>query len=164
VGLKNSLWNRIRGWLPTDFKPLQAKQTGRRSSFRLDRTNVGLLTVFTVSLLNAATQFLYDNAVCSLFIWFSCIVGFSLLLNILATKNVQVNIKLMLTAWFTVLSMGGVVVNVYLFSVPASFLTRVFSVTLFAVVHVPFIIALTANFADKKVLSKKTLDWFSPRS
>ncbi len=158
-----ALQNRIRGWLPTDFKPVQAKQTGRRSSFRLDRTNVGLLSVFTISLINAATQFLYGNAVYSLFIWFGCIVGFSLLLNIASARDMQLNIKLMLAAWFLVLSLGGVLVNVYLFYVPASLFTRVFAISVFVIVHVPYLIAVTAYFVGKRDLSGKLMEWFSSK-
>jgi hypothetical protein len=151
---------KLRGWFPADFKPVQAKESRQRSIFRLDRTNIGFISALAISIFMSVNHFLLGDAIYALFVWFACIVGFSLLLNFLAAKDAQLNTKLMLVAWFIVLSLGGTLVNVYLFLVPTSFFTQVFSLTLFAIFHVPFIVGLTAYFVGKKEVYGKILSWF----
>ena len=162
--IKKSLDNRIRGWLPTEFKALQAQKKKHRTSFRLGRTNVGIVLALAVSILSAISQFSAGNAIFVLFLWFTCVVGFSLVLNVLASRNTRLSMKLLLGAWFLVLSLGGALVNVYLFTVPAGSLVRTFSAVVFIAVHVPYIVALSAYFVGKKELSGKLMGWFNSRS
>lgn len=158
------LENRIRGWLPTEFKSLRVEEKKHRNIFRLDRANVGIVIALAVSILSAISQFLGGNAIFVLFLWFACVVGFSLLLNVLTSRNTRLSMKLLLGAWFLVLSLGGALVNVYLFTVPAGLLVRIFSVVVFVAVHVPYIVAMTAYFVGNKELSGKLLGWFNSRN
>ena len=162
--LKSYLENRIRGWLPTEFKSLQVEEKKHRNIFRLDRASVGIVIALAVSMLSAVSQFLGGNAIFVLFLWFACVVGFGLVLNVLASRNTQMSMKLLLGAWFLVLSLGGALVNVYLFTVPAGLLVRTFSAVVFIAVHVPYIVAVTAYFVGKKELSGKLMGWFNSRS
>ncbi len=162
--IKKSLENRIRGWLPTEFKSLQVEKKKHRNIFHLDRANIGIVIALAVSIFSAISQFLGGNAISVLFLWFASVVGFSLVLNILTTRDTRLSMKLLLGAWFLVLSLGGALVNIYIFTVPASLLVRTFSAVVLIAVHVPYIVALTAYFVGKKELSGKLMGWFSSKS
>jgi hypothetical protein len=131
-----TLENRIRGWFPADFKPVQAKESRRPNSFRFDRANTGLVLIFALSVFSTVTQLEIGNDIYLVYAWFACIAGLGFMFNILAAKDIRLNMKLMLAAWFLVLSLGGAMVNVYLFLASAVFLTRVFSLAMFVLFHV----------------------------
>ncbi|XHH10403.1 MAG: hypothetical protein ACFCUE_07180 [Candidatus Bathyarchaeia archaeon] len=159
---KHRLGSRVRGWFPVDFKPSQAKENSH-PNFKMDRTTTGLVLVLVTSVIMTVTQFQRSNALFALFSWFICVVGLGLLLNVLTALNFRLNMKFMLAAWFAVLSVGGAFVNIYLFSVPVAGITRVFSVSVLAVLHVPYLAALIAYFVGKKEFSSKLMDWLNAR-
>jgi hypothetical protein len=109
-------------------------------------------------------QFLEGNATGALFLWFSCIIGLSLALDILVLRGRELNEKFVAGSLLVVTSLGGILANLYIFSMPTSFFTRVFSLSVLALFHVPLLIALIAYVWGKKELSKKLIGWFSSRS
>jgi Na+/H+ antiporter NhaC len=71
------------------------------------------------------------------------------------------NPKLVVALLLAVISLGGILTTVYVFSVPSSFLLRAVVVGLLAAVHVPLLFAVAAYVYGKKDLSKKLLGWLA---
>jgi hypothetical protein len=88
-----ALQNRINGWFPADFKPVQAKETRRTSNFRFDRANTGLVLIFALSVFSTLTQFQLGNDIYLVYAWFACIAGLGLMLSILAAREIRLNMK-----------------------------------------------------------------------
>jgi peptidoglycan/LPS O-acetylase OafA/YrhL len=109
-------------------------------------------------------EFSEGNAMGALFLWLSCVIGLSLTLDVLTSHNRELNEKLMAGALFVVISIGGILANLYIFSMPTSFFGRVFSLSVFVLIHVPLLIALIAHIWGKQELSRKLIGWFSSRS
>jgi len=98
------------------------------------------------------------DAVGILFLWLSCILGLSLALDILTWRGRELNVKLVVTSWVVVTSLGGVLTNVCIFSMPTSFGARMLSLSVLILVHVPILFALVAYLVGKRKLSKKLVN------
>ncbi len=66
--------------------------------------------------------------------------------------------KLMVGSWLTVTSGGGILTNLYIFSVPASLEARIFSLSVLVLVHLPVMVALLAYLKGRKELSKRLIN------
>jgi phosphatidylserine synthase len=166
MNLKKYLDNRIRGWLPKEpnlpsFPTTTSRKNEHRHKIKLPIGTVLLLSLF---MLMSVAQFFEGNATGALFLWFSCILGLSLALDILVSRGKELNEKFVAGLLLTVISLGGILANLYIFSMPTSFFTRVFSLSVLALVHVPLLFAVIAYVWGKKELSKKLIGWFSSRS
>jgi hypothetical protein len=163
---KQSLESRIRGWLPKETNSIKlhkTKQTNHLESLK-NKSTVGMTLLLCTSVMISATQFLEGAAIFVLFIWFSIVVAFSLALDILTLRGKELNMKLLLVSWLSVLSLGGVLANVYVFSVAASFPTRVFSISILAIIHAPLLIAVFAFLHGRRELSRKLMGGFASKS
>ncbi len=99
------------------------------------------------------------DAIGIFFLWLSCIFGLYLSLEILTWRGRQLNMKLVASSWLIVTSAGGILTNVYIFSVPASFVARILSLLMLILVHVPILFALIAYLVGKRRLSKKLVNF-----
>jgi uncharacterized membrane protein YesL len=157
---KISIEQRIRGWFPTD--PNLSSFPAKNIVIKTKLPKGGLLFC-SLFMLISISYFLEGNATGAPFLWISCILGVSLALDILVSRGKELNMKLVMGLILTVISLGGVLVNLYVFSVPSSFLTRALSLLTLALVHVPLLFAVIAYVWGKKELSKKLIGWFSLR-
>jgi len=98
------------------------------------------------------------DAVGILFLWLSCILGLSLALDILTWRGRELNEKLVVSSWLVVTSLGGILINVCIFSMPTSFVARILSLSVLILVHVPILFALVAYLVGKRKLSKKLVN------
>jgi len=94
-----------------------------------------------------------------LFLWLSCILGLSLALDILTWRGRELNEKLVVSSWLVVTSLGGILTNVHIFSMPTSFGARILSFSVLILVHVPIAFALIAYLVGNKKLSKKLINF-----
>jgi peptidoglycan/LPS O-acetylase OafA/YrhL len=161
-----SLRKRIRGWLPKEPSlPSFPKSTSRKNEHsRKIKLPIGTVLLLSLFMLMSVAQFFEGNATGALFLWFSCILGLYLALDILVSRGKELNEKFVAGLWLAVTILGGTLANLYIFSVPTSFFTRVFSLSVFVIVHVPLLVAVIAYVWGKKDLSKKLIGWFSSRS
>ncbi len=67
--------------------------------------------------------------------------------------------KLVASSWLVVTSVGGILTNLYIFSVPASLGARIFSLSVLVLVHLPILVALLAYLKGRKELSKKLVNF-----
>jgi peptidoglycan/LPS O-acetylase OafA/YrhL len=118
---------------------------------------------FSLFLILTATQFFEGNTAGAVWLWFSCILGLSLGLDVLVSRGKELNEKFVAGSLLAVISLGGILANLYIFSVPAAFFTRFFSLLVLVLVHVPLLFAAMAYVRSKKELSKKLIDWYSSR-
>jgi len=95
------------------------------------------------------------DAIGALFVWWSSIIGLSLVLDTLVSLGRKLNEKLAATSMLFVTIMGGILANAYIFSTPTSVGAKIFSVSTLILVHVPFLVALIAYFMGKRKFSKK---------
>jgi peptidoglycan/LPS O-acetylase OafA/YrhL len=166
MNLKKYLEKRIHGWLPKEpnlssFPTATSRKNEHSHKIKLPIGTVLLLSLFMLMFI---AQFFEGNATGALFLWFSCILGLSLALDILMARGKELNEKFVAGLWLLVTSLGGIVANLYIFSMTKSFFTRIFSLSVLALLHVPFLIALIAYVRGKKELSKKLINWFSSGS
>jgi peptidoglycan/LPS O-acetylase OafA/YrhL len=162
---KKYLENRIHGWLPKEPKlpsfPAKANHTNQlRRRIKLE---IGLMMFFSFNVVMCVAEFLEGNAAGALFFWLSCMLGFYLAMDVLVARGKEFNEKSVAGSLLAVISFGGILANVYVFSAPTSLFTRVFSLLLLVAVHVPLLFAVIAYVHGKKELSKKLIGWFSSR-
>jgi len=166
MNLKKYLENRIRGWLPKEpnvssFPTATSRKNEHGHKIKLP---IGMVLLLSLFMLMSVAQFLEGNATGALFLWFSCVLGLSLALDILVSRGKELNEKFVAGLLLGVISLGGILANLYIFSMPTSFFTRVFSLLVLVLVHVPLLFAVIAYVWGKKELSKKLIGWFSSRS
>jgi len=94
-----------------------------------------------------------------LFAWASSIIGLSLVFDILVSWGKELNQKLVIAPILIVTVVGGILANVYIFSMPSNVVLKIFSLSLFALVNVPVLFALIAYLKGKTELSKKLLNF-----
>ena len=166
MNLKKYLENRIRGWLPKEppLSSLHRATNRNHEQSRKIKLPIGTVVVLSSLLLISIAQFFEGNAMGALFLWLSCILGLSLALVILVSRGKELNEKVVAGLWLLVTGLGGILANLYIFSMPTSFFMRVFSLSVLALLHVPLLIALIAYVRGKKELSKKLIGWFSSGS
>jgi hypothetical protein len=160
------LEKRIRGWLPKEpnlpsFPTATSRKNEQSSKIKLPIGRILFLSLFIVM---SIAQFLEGNATGALFLWLSCILGLSLALDILVLRGRELNEKFVAGSLLMAISLGGTLANLYIFSMSTSFFTRVFSLSVLALLHVPLLIALIAYVRGKQELSRKLIGWFSSRS
>jgi hypothetical protein len=162
---KKYLENRIRGWLPKEpdlpsFPTATSRKNEQGHKIKLPIGRVLIFSLFTVA---SVGYFSEGNALGALWLWFSCILGLSLALDVLVARGKEFNEKSVAGSLLAIISIGGILANVYIFSAPTSFFTRIFSLSVLVVVHVPLLFAVVAYVWGKKELSKKLIGWFSSR-
>lgn len=162
---KEYLENRIRGWLPKEPNiPSFSKAASCKNEHRQKgKLPIGIMLFFSSNVIMSVAEFLEGNAAGALFLWISCILGLSLALDILVARGKEFNEKFVAGSLLAVISLGGFLANLYVFSMPTSFFTRIFSLSLLAAVNVPLLVAVITYVWGKKELSKKFIDWFSSR-
>ena len=95
------------------------------------------------------------DAIGVLFAWWSSIIGLSLVLDVLVSSGKELNEKLAASSMLVVTSVGGILANVYIFSMPTSVGARILSVSALILVHVPILFAIIAYLLGKRKLSTK---------
>jgi len=164
---KKYLENRIRGWLPKEPKMSSYPTTASRKNEHSNKIKLptGRAVIFSLFLIMSFGNFSEGNAAGgALFLWFSCILGFSLALDILVARGKELNEKFVAGSLLAVVSLGGILANLYIFSMPTTFFVRFFSLLVLVLVNVPLLFAVIAYVWGKKELSKKLIGWFSSRS
>jgi peptidoglycan/LPS O-acetylase OafA/YrhL len=166
LNLKKRLENHIRGWLPKepDLSSFSTAASRKNENIHKIKLPIGRVLFFSLFLIMSVTQFSEGNAAGAVWLWFSCILGLSLALDILVSRGKKLNEKLAAGSLLAFISLGGILANVYIFSVPTTFFTRFFSLLVLVLVHVPLLFAVIAYVHGKKELSKKLAGWFSSRS
>lgn len=94
----------------------------------------------------SVVKFFESDAIAVLFTWFSAIVAVSVTFSILDFLGREPNEKLALSLMLIVISGGGALTNIYLFSTPISPWFKAFSLVVLIAIHTPFLIALIAYF------------------
>lgn len=162
--LKKDLENRVRGWIPKEhdlprFHIAIAPTKKIKSNYKLKFPFVGALMLIFFALM-AFSYLLAGNAVGAVFIWFSCILGFSVGSDIMVQRCKELNEQFMMGLLLGVVTLGGLIVNLYVFSTPTSTITRGLALFMLIVGNIPLLTAITAHALGKKELSKKLLGWF----
>lgn len=151
INLKEHLEKCIRGWLPKepDLPRLQraANKSERNLKSEFPTRMPVMLSVFTVITI---LQFFEGSAMATLFLWFVCILGLSLTLDTLVSRGKELNEKLAATLMVAVITLGGVLANLHVFSETTSFATRAFSLSVLALVHAPLLFAGLLTFGVKR--------------
>jgi peptidoglycan/LPS O-acetylase OafA/YrhL len=165
LNLKKRLENQIRGWLPKEPNVLGFPTSTSRKNVqsRKIKLPIGMMLFFSFNVVMCIAEFLGGNAAGALFLWLSCILGFYLAMDVLVARGKEFNEKSVAGSLLAVISLGGILANVYIFSAPTSLFTRVFSLLLLVLVHVPLLFAVIAYAHGKKELSKRLMGWFSSR-
>jgi peptidoglycan/LPS O-acetylase OafA/YrhL len=163
---KKYLEKRIRGWLPKEpnlprFPTATSRKNEHRHKIKLP---IGTVMILSSFLLMSITQFFEGEAMGALFLWLSCVLGLSLALDILVSRGKELNEKFVAGLLLMAISLGGILANLYIFSVPTTFFARGFSFLVLVLVHVLLLFAVIAYVWGKKRLSKKLIGWFSSRS
>jgi hypothetical protein len=164
VNSKNRLQNLFRGWFPQEprFSSSPTIQTPKNKAFR-NKLPRGEILFAALFLFSSMGYLLSGNLFAAPFLWFAAIVGVAAVLDTLVAFGRELNPKLAAGLLVAVVSGGGVLVNILVFSVPSGLLVRGFSTVMLAVVNVPLLIGAVAYFCGKKELSKKAIKWFSYR-
>jgi len=165
MNLKKYLEKHIRGWLPKEPNLPSFPTTTSRKNEHSHKIKLptGRVLLFSLFLIMSVAQFFEGNAAGALFLWFSCVLGVSLALDILVLRGRELNEKFVAGSLLAASSLGGILANLYIFSTPTSFFTRIFSLSILAVFHVPLLVAIIAYVWGKRGLSKKLIGWFSSR-
>jgi hypothetical protein len=119
-----------------------------------------ICTLFTIISLGYIFE---GNVLGFTFLWFSCILGVSALLDFLVSRGKEVNVKVSIGLLIGVISLGGVLVNLYMFSAPVNLYIRIFSVLMFVLINAPLLVAVGAYSLGKKEMGKKLVDKFTLR-
>jgi hypothetical protein len=164
MGLKQCSEKFFRGWLPTEPR-IQSNSIGNpeikyRQKIQLPKGRI-LITVGWIVL--SAVNLLRGDAMGVLFLWTASVWGVALALDAWVQRGKELKPKLAVALQLAVISLGGTLVTLIVFSVPSTFLLRALSLVLLTVVHVPLLFAVIAYVWGKKELSKKLLNWFAPR-
>jgi len=162
MNIKKHLENRIRGWLPKEPNLPSFHRATNRKNVQSRKIKFPIVMVLWLSLwiTMSIAEFFEGNATGALFLWLSCIIGLSLALDILTSRGKELNEKLMAGSLLVVISLGGILANLYIFSMPTSFFTRIFSLSVLILVHVPLLVALAAYVWGKKELSRSSSGGF----
>jgi peptidoglycan/LPS O-acetylase OafA/YrhL len=132
----------------------------RRRRFRFPVALAVLLFFLVVSFISQSFE---GNAIWILFLWLSCVTGLALAFDVLTWRGKELNVKLVVSLWLLVTSLGGALANVYILSVPASLGARVFSLSFYILIHVPLLFALIAYFVGKKKYSDRVVRFIYTR-
>jgi hypothetical protein len=163
MGIKNALENRMRGWFPKEPNlPSFSKTSSRENKYSHKiKPPIGAISFFCLFIIQAIGWFLEGDVAGVSFLWFSCILGVFIALNILAARGKELNLKLAAGLLVITVSLGGILANLYVFSVPSSLFTRAFSLVMLVLVNVPLLLGILAYVWGKKDLSKKLIGWYS---
>jgi len=163
---KKQLEEQNRGWLPKEpnlssFPTATSRKNEQSHKIKLP---IGRMTFLSLFIVMSVAQFFDGNAMGALYLWFSCIIGLSLALDILVLRGREMNEKFVAGSLLALISLGGTLSNLYVFSMPTTFFAKVFSLSVLILVHVPLLFAVIAYVHGKKELSRKLIGWFSSRS
>jgi hypothetical protein len=123
----------------------------------------GVLLIFVLFMIISVGYIFDGNVLGVIFFWFSCILGISAMLDILVSREKEFNVKLSMGMLVAIISLGGLLVTLYVFLVPAGFYVQIFSVIMLALTNVPLLVAVLAYGLGKKELSKKLVNKFTLR-
>jgi len=127
----------------------------RRRKFKFPVAVAVLLFLFVSVFIIGSLE---GDAIGIFFLWISCILGLSLSLDILTWRGRELNMKLVVSSRLVVTIVGGILTNVYVFSVPASLVARTFSFSVLILAHVPLLVALIAYVKGKREFSKRLIN------
>ena len=82
-----------------------------------------------------------------------------LLFDVFESRERALNQKLVLGSLLSLLSVGGTLVNLCIFTVPASLGARILSVSALILIHAPLAFASIACCVGKRELFKKLMNW-----
>lgn len=119
----------------------------RRRRFRFPYHLIILLALFVTY---STVKFFEGDAIAVLFTWFSAIMAVSVTFSTLDFIGRELNEKLALGLILIVISGGGALTNIYIFSTPISPWYKAFSLAVLIAVHIPLLIALIAYFRGKE--------------
>jgi len=108
----------------------------------------------------SVVKFFEGNIIAVLFAWFSAIMAVSVILDILVFLERKLNEKLALTLMLIVISGGGVLTNIFIFSSSVGLLIKVFVLAVLIAIHIPFLIAVIARLRGRRKLSGKIIRSF----
>jgi len=128
----------------------------KRQKFKFPTYRVWLLFMFLIMFVVDSFE---GHTIGVWFVWSSGIILIILMLDVLESLGKKLNEKLAISSVLIVTSVGGILANVYVFSMPTSVGARIFSVSTLILVHVPILFALIALLKGKKELSKKLIDF-----
>jgi hypothetical protein len=161
---EKSLTNRILGWIPKEpslpSHSIAKSEIKFRQKIQLPKGRI-LITVGWMVL--SAVNLLRGDAAGVLFLWTASVWGVALALDAWVQLGKELNPKLAVALQLAVISLGGTLVTLIVFSVPSTFLLRALSLGLLVVVYVPLLFAVVAYVWGKKDLSKKLMGWYSGR-
>ncbi|MCW4009994.1 MAG: hypothetical protein NWF05_05175 [Candidatus Bathyarchaeota archaeon] len=164
MNVRKSWKDQIRGWVPKEPRlpsySIVNPKVRAPQKIQLPKRRL-LITVGWIIL--SAINLLRDDVVGVLFLWTASVWGGALALDALAQLGKELNPKLEVALQLAVISLGGILVALTIFSVPSSFLLRAVMIGLLSAVHVPLLFAVAAYVCGKKELSKKLLNWLAPR-
>jgi hypothetical protein len=132
----------------------------RRRRFRFPFALVALLFFLIVSFISQSFE---GNAIWVLFLWLSCVIGLALAFDVLTWLGKELNVKLAVGLWLAVTSLGGALASAYVWSVPASLGARVFSLSVYVLIHVPLLFGLIAYFVGKQRYSERVVSFIYSR-
>ena len=96
------------------------------------------------------------------FAWISSIVVLSMVLDILVSAGRKLNEKLAVSLMLVVIVAGGILANIYIFSMPTTAGIRILSLSALLLSLTPILMALIVYSIGKRKLSKRiieTLTW-----
>jgi hypothetical protein len=161
---EKSLKNRILGWIPKEpslpSHSIANPEIKFRQKIQLPKGRI-LITVGWIVL--SAVNLLRGDATGVLFLWTASVWGVALALDAWVQLGKELNPKLAVALQLAVISLGGTLVTLIVFSVPSTFLLRALSLGLLVVIYVPLLFAMVAYVWGKKDLSKKLMSWYSGR-
>jgi peptidoglycan/LPS O-acetylase OafA/YrhL len=157
VNPKKYLENRIRGWLPKEpsLPRLQRATNHNHVQSRRIKLPLGMVLFLFLFIVSSIVAFLEGNAMTALWLWFSCVIGLFLTLDVLVSLGKELNEKMVASLCLALTNLGGILANLYIFSMPTSFFARIFSLSVLALINVPLLIALLAYVWGKKEQAKK---------
>jgi len=163
MNLKKNMENRSKGGIPKEpnLPRLHTTITNKegQSNYKSRFPFVGVLVFIFFTMM--AFGYLWDgNARGVVFLWFSCILGFSVGSYFMVQRGKKLNEKVMIGVLLVVETLGGLLVTLYVFSMPASAITRGLALVMLVVGNIPLFTAIIAQALGRKELSERLLGWF----
>lgn len=154
----------IRGWLPKEailptYQPVNtdAPKTSLRDFSSLHLVIIiGCLCGISLSV----TTFSDNPVAFAVFAWGTGFEGAFLALGSLVAIGKKLNPKVAAGLLLSTISLGGVLVNIYLFSVQTGFLTRLLFASLLVAFHAPLAVGFSARARGKEQLYRRIIGYY----
>jgi peptidoglycan/LPS O-acetylase OafA/YrhL len=157
MNMKKQLEAIVRGWLPKEpnIPNLHRTTNHNHVQSRKIKFPIGMGLFLSLFIISSIAAFFEGSAMAALWLWLSCMIGLFLALDVLVSRGKELNEKLVASLVLAVTNLGGIMANLYVFSMPTNSFIRIFSLSVLALVNVPLMIALLAYIWGKKELSRK---------